>query len=244
VHYYPILDEIGDIPISVQTKLLRAIQEQEIKPLGTARTRKIDVRVIASTNQNLEEKIRQRTFREDLYYRLNVVTLTTPSLAEIHSDIPLLVNHFSRLASLELGIAPRRFTSGALALLKQRSWPGNVRELQNFVPRVVTFSADSVIRARELQALEDSRYTANMFHKTAQATPQAIEPYKQAKDRVVKQFTFDYVSSLLQQTGGNVTKAADLSGLGRASLQKIMRRLGIRSESYKQQGSCTPQRFC
>ena len=100
-------------------------------------------------------KIRDRSFREDLYYRLNVVTLKTPALAEIREDIPLLVNHFSRLASSELGLPPKRFTAGALEELMRRPWPGNVRELQNLVRRVVMFSPESIIRAAEIRTLEE-----------------------------------------------------------------------------------------
>ena len=106
------MDEIGDIPVALQIKLLRALQEQEIKPLGGTKTLKVDARILSSTNQDIEAKIRDRSFREDLYYRLNVVTLKTPALAEIREDIPLLVNHFSRLACSELGLAPKRFTVG------------------------------------------------------------------------------------------------------------------------------------
>ena len=227
------LDEIGDIPISVQTKLLRVIEEQEIKPLGASKTRKVDVRIIASTNQNIEEKIEQRSFREDLYYRLNVVTLKTPSLREIPRDIPLLINHYVRLACLELGISSRRFTPEALESLMHRPWPGNIRQLQNLVRRVVTFSADSVIGARELSALEKPRYSSDNPGVTLEQPAEEVEAYGQAKNRVVKEFTATYISHLLNKTGGNVTRAAELSGLGRASLQKIMRRLGLKSESFK-----------
>ena len=134
------LDEIGDIPVALQTKLLRALQEREIKPLGGTKTLKVDARILSSTNQDIEAKIQDRSFREDLYYRLNVVTIRTPALEEIKEDIPLLVNHFSRLACSELDLAPKRFTTGALEELMRRSWPGNVRELQNLVRRVVMFS--------------------------------------------------------------------------------------------------------
>mgnify|MGYP001384056181 CR=1 FL=1 len=222
------LDEVGDIPVSLQTKLLRAIQEQEIKPLGAAGARKVDVRTIAATNQNLEEKIKEKTFREDLYYRLNVVSVRAPSLRAIRKDIPQLANHFARIASLEMGISPRRFTPEALEILMRRDWPGNVRELQNIVTRTVVFSAGNVIRSHDLRALE-SQLSAEAGHETGMDKPDLAETYKQAKDRLVNQFTHDYVTNLLQKTGGNITKAAEMSGLGRASLWKIMNRLGIRS---------------
>jgi transcriptional regulator with GAF, ATPase, and Fis domain len=140
-----LLDEIGDIPVAVQTKLLRVHQEHKIKPLGVNRTHKVDVRIIASTNQNLEEKIRERSFREDLLNRLNVVTLWTSSLEEIREHIPLLVNHFTRVACGELEIAPKRFSTKALEACMNRDWPGNIRELQNVVRRAVMFCTDPLI---------------------------------------------------------------------------------------------------
>ena len=228
------LDEIGDIPVALQTKLLRALQEQEVRPLGATKTLKVDVRILSSTNQNIEAKIRDRSFREDLYYRLNVVTLKTPALAEIREDIPLLVNHFSRLACSELGLAPKRFTAGALEELMRRPWPGNVRELQNLVRRVVMFSPESVVRSAELRALEGvGENSGPVWELWGEGADEGVEAYNQAKERLVQQFTSTYVSNLLEKTGGNVSRSAALSGLGRASLQKIMRRLGIKSDSYR-----------
>ncbi|MGA9754033.1 MAG: sigma-54 dependent transcriptional regulator [Desulfobaccales bacterium] len=228
------LDEIGDIPVALQTKLLRALQEQEVRPLGATKTLKVDARILSSTNQNIEAKIRDRSFREDLYYRLNVVTLKTPALAEIREDIPLLVNHFSRLACSELGLAPKRFTAGALEELMRRPWPGNVRELQNLVRRVVMFSPESVVRSAELRALEGvGGNSGPVWELWGERADEGVESYNQAKERLVQQFTSTYVSNLLEKTGGNVSRSAALSGLGRASLQKIMRRLGIKSDSYR-----------
>jgi DNA-binding NtrC family response regulator len=228
------LDEIGDIPVALQTKLLRALQEQEVRPLGATKTLKVDVRILSSTNQNIEAKIRDHSFREDLYYRLNVVTLKTPALAEIREDIPLLVNHFSRLACSELGLAPKRFTAGALEELMRRPWPGNVRELQNLVRRVVMFSPESVVRSAELRALEGvGGHGGPAWELWGEGADEGVESYNQAKERLVQQFTSTYVSNLLEKTGGNVSRSAALSGLGRASLQKIMRRLGIKSDSYR-----------
>ncbi len=228
------LDEIGDIPVALQIKLLRVLQEREIKPLGATKTLKVDARILSSTNQNIEAKIQDRSFREDLYYRLNVVTIRTPALVEIKEDIPLLVNHFSRLACSELGLSPKRFTTGALDELMQCPWPGNVRELQNLVRRVVMFSPESTIHAAELQVLEGVAGNSTPVQAFGgERTDDEIESYNQAKERLVQQFTFTYVSNLLAKTSGNVSRSAALSGLGRASLQKIMRRLGIKSDSYR-----------
>jgi DNA-binding NtrC family response regulator len=230
------LDEIGDIPAALQIKLLRALQEQEIRPLGATKNLKVDVRILSSTNQPIEDKLKDRSFREDLYYRLNVVTLHTPSLAEIREDIPLLVNHFSRLACVELGLAPKRFTTGALEELMRRPWPGNVRELQNLVRRVVMFSPESTLRSAELLALEGFGENSDPVRALLGEGPgEEVASYNQAKERLVRQFTYTYVSNLLEKTGGNVSRSAELSGLGRASLQKIMRRLEIKSDSYREE---------
>lgn len=227
-----LLDEIGDIPVSVQTKLLRVLQEQEIRPLGSQKTKKVDVRILATTNQDLEAKIRDRSFREDLYYRLNVVTLRTPGLSEIREDIPLLVDHFARKVCAELNLSPvRRFSPEALEMLLTRPWPGNVRELQNVVRRMVIFAPECEIRDTDIQRVEDRFQAAVKIEKDYRDEP--FESYVEARDRLLARFTQSYISDLLHHTGGNVTRAAEIAGLNRASIQKIMRRMGLRSEEFK-----------
>ena len=220
-----LLDEIGDIPVSIQTKLLRALQEQEIKPLGAVRPHRVDVRIMGSTNQDLEQKIKERRFREDLFYRLNVVTIRTPALAEIREDIALLVTHFTRMACQEMGVGLKRFSPQALEALMQRPWPGNVRELQNLVRRVVVFCQHSIIQPGDLDFDRVTGLGHLLPGVEEEAPAGAIEPYRVAKDRVVNRFILRYVSDLLEKTGGNITRAAELSGLSRVALQKIMRRL-------------------
>ncbi|MHB8069696.1 MAG: sigma-54-dependent transcriptional regulator [Desulfobaccales bacterium] len=220
-----LLDEIGDIPVSIQTKLLRALQEQEIKPLGAARSHRVDARIMASTNQDLEQKIRERDFREDLFYRLNVVTIRTPALADLREDIPLLVTHFTQMACQEMGISLKRFSPKALEALMQRSWPGNVRELQNLVRRAVVFCPDSIIQPGELDFDRETAPPPTAPLPEDVGLAGEIPPYKVAKEQVVNRFTFQYVTELLEKTGGNITRAAELSGLSRVALQKIVRRL-------------------
>lgn len=229
------LDEVGDLPLSIQTKLLRVLQEGEIKPLGSNTTIRIDVRIIAATNRDLEADIKAGRFRSDLYYRLNVVALRTPSLAEIREDIPLLTDRFTRMVCSELDMPSKRFTADALEYLVKKPWPGNIRELQNVVRRAVIFSAENNIRGADLAA-------ADGLINPREPCPDDVvhfgpgmewELYKTAKEKVVHRFTSEYVRQLLENTAGNVTKAAELSGLGRASLQKIMRRLGLKSEQFK-----------
>ncbi len=228
------LDEIGDIPVSLQTKLLRVLQEQEIKPLGAAKTRKIDVRIIAITNQNLEQKIKDRTFREDLFHRLNVVNISPPTLAEIKEDIPLLISHFARQVCCELNLQAKRFSNDAVEALMARAWPGNVRELQNVIRQAIMFSPTDTISIGDLETGGGNRKTDMSFTPPSRNNHTGeIEPYKAAKERLLAEFADYYVSTLLDQTGGNVTKAAQLSGLTRAAFQKIMRRATINSEDYR-----------
>lgn len=232
------LDEIADIPVSIQTKLLRVLQEHEVRALGTSRTDQVDVRILASTNQNLEQKIEQKTFRDDLFYRLNVVSIWTPSLQEIQEDIPLLAAHFLKETCSELGIGEKRLALESLQWLRERSWPGNVRQLQHFIRRLVMFCPNDLIRPEDVRA---AQFRSGGTAAAAEPLPVAgsgaempdLEPYKDAKNRVLTRFTRDYVQKLLDVTGGNVTRAADLSGLTRAALQKILRRLNLNSTDFK-----------
>jgi transcriptional regulator with GAF, ATPase, and Fis domain len=227
------LDEVGDIPITVQSKLLRVLQEQEIKPLGATKTKKIDVRVTALTNLDLEEMIRQRKFREDLFYRLNVVSLRTPTLSEIVDDIPLLANHFTSQVCHELDLPAKRFSQQAINVLLQRSWPGNVRELQNVVRRAVMFCLSDVIDVNDLQTLRPAKRNSEDPRGSDFDNGQEIIEYKVAKEQVVDDFTIKYVLHLLKETGGNVSHAAEISGLTRTALQKIMRRRNITAAEYR-----------
>ncbi len=225
------LDEIGDISTNVQTKLLRVLQEGEIRPLGGSRTEKVDVRVLASTNRDLEKKLEEKTFREDLFYRLNVVTVWTPSLERIREDIPVLVRHFIRLACEEVGSPEKRISLEALNLLMGRSWPGNVRELRNAVRRVVMFCPEDEIRPEHLRLADGGAVPPGPEARPGPS--RTIEPYKDAKQRAVEQFTRRYLERLMVATSGNVTRAAEVSGLTRSALQKIMRRLGIHSRDFR-----------
>lgn len=225
-----LLDEIGDLSVALQTKLLRVLQEQELRPLGGSKSKKIDVRILASTNQDLEKKILERNFREDLFYRLNVVTVQTPALSEIREDIPLLIDHLSRNFAVELGIPSKRFTMAALEELKQRKWPGNVRELQNFVRRMLLFCNEEEIHPVHVHAVEHPDGNTSSENATTGSIP--AEPYIQARDRLLGDFTREYVHNLLGMSAGNITKAAQLAGLSRVAMQKILRRTGIDPVDY------------
>lgn len=222
-----LLDEIGDIPVSVQTKLLRVLQEGEIRPVGSTRSIPVDVRILAATNQDLEAKIAARAFREDLYYRLNVLTVRLPPLRERREDIPLLATAFLERACREMGVGDKTFAPEALAALTSRPWPGNVRELLNFVRRLTVFTPGDVITAAAV-AQTDAELSP------AAATDAARPlPYHEAKAQVLNLFTRRYVEELLTQTRGNISEAARISGLERMSLQKILKRLGIAADQFR-----------
>ncbi len=229
-----LLDEIGDLPVSTQIKLLRVLQEREVRPLGSDKPRKVDVRILSCTNQDLEARIQDRSFRDDLYYRLNVVTLRTPSLSEITEDIPLLADHFLRSVCNELGLPQKRFSVAAIQSMMHKSWPGNVRELQNFLRRVALFSPEEEIGAADIRAAQDSLYgSAAESRQGEESNGKAVKPYQQAKEELLENFTREYITRLLGQTEGNVTRASDIAGISRTALQKIMRRYEIRSEDFR-----------
>lgn len=187
--------------------------------------------IIASTNRNLEEKIKDHSFREDLFSRLNVVTLQTPTLAEIREDITLLVDHFARQVCCELDLPEKRFSLEAVEELMQRSWPGNVRELQNVVRGAVLFCPDDTIDTRYLRSPEGSSRQPAV--RQGETVGTAVEPYKDAKERAINDFTRSYITRLLETTGGNVSRAAEASRLTKAALQKIMRRYDIASKEFR-----------
>lgn len=221
-----VLDEIGDIPMSVQTKLLRALQEGEVRPVGSSHALKVDTRIIAATNQDLEQKIRAGAFREDLFYRLNVLPLRIPPLRERREDIPLLAGLFLSQTCREINVAEKSFSTSAISVLCRRDWPGNVRELQNVVRRTALFCSGPIVEPVHLgfDGVSDDAWN-----------PPAAEAasYKEAKGKLVDSFTRQYVTDLLRKNGGNVSEAARLSGLERVSLQKILKRLGIDPATFR-----------
>ncbi|MCF8038650.1 MAG: sigma-54 dependent transcriptional regulator [Desulfohalobiaceae bacterium] len=214
-----LLDEIGDISLSIQIKLLRVLQDQEIRPVGSNQSQRVNVRILATTNQDLSAKIHNGTFREDLYYRLNVLNIHVPPLRERKEDIPLLVHSLVHSVCQEMGIEPKTVTSGAMSSLAAREWPGNVRELLNFVRRMVVFCPGQAIDLEKIRFVEKGNLVGD--------SEEGLQPYKEAKARVLEDFTLTYIQDVLSRTQGNISQAARLSGLERVSLQKIMRRFNI-----------------
>ena len=222
------LDEIGDISNAIQTKLLRVLQEKEIKPLGDTKSILVDVRVVASTNRQLEEKIRHGEFREDLYYRLNVLPIVLPPLRERREDIPPLADHLLVKRCAELGRPPKTISPELMDLFLKHPWEGNVRQLENIILRGILFAPREQIRP------EDVGF-GPIPAGPAPAVDSALQqlPYRQAKEDTLRRFHSDYLKALLEATRGNVSQAAQICGLERQGLQQIMRRYGIRAEDYR-----------
>ena len=220
------LDEIGDIPLSIQTKLLRVLQDGMVRPVGASQAVAVDTRIIAATNQDMEKKIKSGEFREDLFHRLNVLTIHTPSLREHREDIPLLAARFLAQACEEMGVDAKRLSPEAAAGLCQREWPGNVRELQNFMRRLAVFAGGPAVLPAHLRFGEGRRMAAAPEEKKP-------SPYKEAKQDVVESFTYHYMKEMLQLTGGNISEAARISGIGRVALQKLLRRIRLDADEFR-----------
>lgn len=210
------LDEVGDMSLRTQAKVLRALDEHRFEPLGAPHSIQVDVRVIAATNKNLEKEIERGNFREDLFYRLNVIPFTVPPLRERAEDIPVLANHFLREFTVAYGRKPKTLTDEAVDALVNYNWPGNVRELRNLMERIVILYSQTRIDVRHLP-LESARRAAAARSFDGAASLQEV---KEAAER-------DYILRKLEETGGNVTRASELLGLERSNLYRKMKSLGI-----------------
>ncbi len=225
-----LLDEIGDMPLPLQTKLLRVLQEKEVMPLGHTKPIKIDVRVLASTNQDLETMIHQGRFRDDLLYRLNVVTLTMPSLKEIPEDIPLIIDHFLRAFRQKYNKPDLRFTPTALQHLMAQPWKGNVRELQNVVKRAVLLAASDQISECDLVTpSQGTTATTNCPCPDFSALT-----YTRAKEEVLTLFSQKYLGATLEKAAGNISVAARHAGIGRQSFQRLLKRYNLEASSFRE----------
>jgi two-component system, NtrC family, response regulator GlrR len=210
------LDEIGDMPLPLQVKLLRALEERKIRPVGSHETYDVDVRVIAATHRKLEERIASGEFREDLYYRLNVVKLYIPTLAERREDIPLLANHFLTRLAERYRRGRLAFSPDALQLLVSAPWPGNVRQLLNVVEQAVALAATEVI-------------PESLVRQALDAGDTTLTPLDEAR----RAFERDYLVRILKITGGNVTKAARLAGRNRTEFYRLLERHSLEPGMFK-----------
>ncbi|CDG87145.1 two-component system response regulator GlrR [Xenorhabdus bovienii] len=211
------LDEIGDMPLALQVKLLRVLQERKIRPLGSNRDIDIDVRIISATHRDLPKAMQRNEFREDLYYRLNVVNMKIPALNERAEDIPLLANHLLRASAKRHKPFVRSFSTNAMKCLMAASWPGNVRQLVNVIEQCVALTTAPVISdALVMQALEGENT--------------ALPTFVEARG----QFELHYLRKLLQMTKGNVTHAARMAGRNRTEFYKLLARHELDANDFKE----------
>ncbi|HWR51901.1 MAG TPA: sigma-54 dependent transcriptional regulator [Bryobacteraceae bacterium] len=208
------LDEIGDMSLKTQAKVLRALEEQRFEPVGANEFVQVDVRVIAATNKNLQDEIERGNFREDLFYRLNVIPFYVPPLRDRREDIPLLADYFLREFTTRYGRKAKEMTTDAYRVLSEYYWPGNVRELRNLMERIVILSPQVRIDARHIP-LNRSRAPERGADRFG-----SLQEVREAAER-------DYILKKLEETGGNVSRTAELLGLERSNLYRKMRTLGI-----------------
>jgi two-component system nitrogen regulation response regulator NtrX len=209
------LDEVGDMSLRTQAKVLRALEEQRFEPVGAARSVQVDVRVVAATNKNLEDEIARGNFREDLFYRLNVIPFFVPPLRERPEDIPLLAEHFLCEFTTTYGRKPKELTPEAYRVLTEYYWPGNVRELKNLIERIVILNPQVRVDARHIPL--------NTVRGRSERLPDrfgSLQEFREAAER-------DYIIKKLEEANGNVTRTAELLGLERSNLYRKMKTLGI-----------------
>jgi len=234
------LDEVGDMSAKTQAKVLRVLQEQEVERLGSARTIKVDVRVIAATNKNLEDAIARGEFREDLYFRLNVIPILVPPLRDRREDMPALVQHFAKLTSEEHNLKPKRFEPRAMEVLQRYRWRGNIRELRNTVERVMIMAPGDLIRVEDLpaeirgdsaarpmasEAAAPVQSTAAAAAPSSSPTPAAgtLREFKEAAERA-------FLVEKLRENNWNISKTAEALDTPRSNLYKKLEQYGIKQE--------------
>jgi len=212
------LDEIGDMSLKTQAKVLRVLQEQAMERVGGTQKIRVDVRVLAATNKDLPTEIRSGRFREDLYFRLNVVPIFVPPLRDRRDDIALLADHFMAMMAAEYGRRPKRLAPEAIGRLQHYAWPGNVRELRNTIERLMIMAPGETITAQDLAFLGHDGVALPEMPSGGETIPLA-----EARDR----FERDYILQALATQGGNMSRTADVLGVERSNLYKKMRGFGI-----------------
>jgi Response regulator containing CheY-like receiver, AAA-type ATPase, and DNA-binding domains len=222
------MDEIGDIPVSVQAKILRVLQEGEFIPLGDTIARHVDVRIIAATNQNLIKKVQEKDFREDLYYRLNVINITMPPLRDRKEDIPLLTKYFIKKYNERENKRIKGICPDVEDGFYQYHWPGNIRELENVIERAITLTNEAIIPLHVILPFVKKVGGNDMFWDELLSLP-----YKEARKKSLDAFNIKYVMNVLNKNNGNVTNAAKEIEIERQYLQRILKKYNIKSGQTK-----------
>lgn len=219
------LDEIGEFTLGLQSRLLRFMQEGEFSRVGESAMRKVDVRVLAATNRDLDEMVEEGTFREDLFYRLNVITINVPTLLNRLEDIPLLATHFITKFNEKLSKNVTSVSDELMTLFANYTWPGNVRELENLLESVITFCDDSVLDVKHIP--ESIKKKITVCASLSCSPDREILPFKEAKDKSVDDFTRHYLLMLLNTCEWNITNASRKCGLDRGHLYRLMKKYSI-----------------
>ena len=222
------LDEIADMSLKTQAKVLRVLQEQVMEAVGGSSRIRVDARVLAATNKDLTTEIRAGRFREDLYFRLNVVPIFVPPLRDRQEDIPLLADHFMAMLAREYGRRPKTFDADAITALRQYVWPGNVRELRNVVERLMIMVPGERVSSRDLSFL-DQGLTPGGDVPAAAERPGVAAPLHEARDR----FEREYIVRALAAQQGNISRTADVLGIERSNLYRKMRGFGIAAPPHR-----------
>ena len=224
-----LLDEVGDMPLGTQSKILRVLTEQRFQRVGGGSDVKVDVRVMSSSTRDLEKAIEAAAFRKDLYYRLNVVPLSVPSLAERRDDIPDLVEYFSARIADSSGLTPRVFSKEAIAVLQSMNWPGNVRQLRNVVERVLILSRDSseqTVSVEELPLDRSSDETGDAMGVSADFVGLSLRDARE-------QFERDYLTLQITRFDGNISRTAEFIGMERSALHRKLKALGVNASASR-----------
>jgi DNA-binding NtrC family response regulator len=223
------LDEVGNISLSIQAKLLRVLQEREFTPVGGTKIKKVDIRLVAATNKTLEKMIKEETFREDLYYRLNIVPMYLPSLKERQEDIPMLAIHFLKKYSEEMGKTIKGFTPEAMERLIRYHWPGNVRELENVIERSVVMVDGEMVQPEHL-ILPKEQEQGEIEIQVPLTSDGLKELKKHLREKAVEDVERAFVTNALERNNGNVTRASEEVGMLRPNFQALMRKYNLRAK--------------
>jgi len=230
------LDEIGELPLDLQPKLLRVLEQREVRRVGATKTKTVDVRVVAATNRNLREEVDAGRFREDLYYRLAVVEMVMPPLRDRMEDLDVLAHHLLKRSSHNTRV--QEIATDVLQIFRSYHWPGNVRELNNVIERALPFSDGTIITIDALpealkgtEPLPQQKTEADPQNSSPASKPASSLPFKDAKDQLVEAFERQYLVDLLERHDGNVSRAARVADMDRKTITRLMKKHGITRSS-------------
>jgi transcriptional regulator with GAF, ATPase, and Fis domain len=222
------LDEVSNISLSTQAKLLRALQERKITPIGGTQLVPIDIHLVAATNKNLRTRANEGTFREDLYFRLNIIPIELPPLRDRKQDIPILIRHFLKKYTVEIGKEIRGVAPDVMSFLENYSYPGNVRELENMIERAVVLAEGDIIRNEDLELWDSNDVPANvMIERIPMNAEELKEMKRHIRDHAIESLEGIFVRNALERNNWNVTRAAEETGILRPNFQSMMKKLGI-----------------